>query len=210
MKNNQKGFSVVEVLIVIVIVGLIGAVGWLVMDRQNNKAAQTSDSQTAQQEDNQEQAVDENQDEKSVVPEGWTKYEFKAGSVSFAYPNEWSLIENLCDGPDTEVHLYSTKTNGPKCGTDGGAEMLVVANSTVKPCDPARNEEAYSRECTVHTYGSNQVTKEKTTVVSSAGFYEKGEVFYRYFLKDNKVQVSYMDSDKVAELESLLATVSDL
>jgi prepilin-type N-terminal cleavage/methylation domain-containing protein len=35
MKVNQKGFSVVEILIVIVVIGLIGTVGWLVYDRQN-------------------------------------------------------------------------------------------------------------------------------------------------------------------------------
>jgi len=36
MKNNQKGFSIALVLMVVVVVGLIGAVGWLVYDRQNN------------------------------------------------------------------------------------------------------------------------------------------------------------------------------
>jgi len=36
MKSNQKGFSVVEILIVIFVVGLLGAVGWLVYDRQNS------------------------------------------------------------------------------------------------------------------------------------------------------------------------------
>lgn len=38
MKANQKGFSVVEMLIVIVVVGLLGAVGWLIYDRQKSKA----------------------------------------------------------------------------------------------------------------------------------------------------------------------------
>ena len=37
MKANQKGFSVVEIFIVIVVVGLIGTVGWLVYDRQKSK-----------------------------------------------------------------------------------------------------------------------------------------------------------------------------
>lgn len=37
MKANQKGFSVVEILVVIVVVGLLGAVGWLVYDRQRDK-----------------------------------------------------------------------------------------------------------------------------------------------------------------------------
>lgn len=37
MKINQKGFSVVEILVIIVVVGLLGAVGWLVYDRQKSK-----------------------------------------------------------------------------------------------------------------------------------------------------------------------------
>lgn len=37
MKSNQKGFSVVEITIVIVVVGLLGAIGWLVYDRQSSK-----------------------------------------------------------------------------------------------------------------------------------------------------------------------------
>ncbi len=38
-KQNSEGFSVVEILIIFVIIGLVGAVGWLVYDRQNNKPA---------------------------------------------------------------------------------------------------------------------------------------------------------------------------
>jgi prepilin-type N-terminal cleavage/methylation domain-containing protein len=47
MKANQKGFSVVEILIVTVIIGLLGAVGWLVYDRQNNKTPETSNTQAS-------------------------------------------------------------------------------------------------------------------------------------------------------------------
>lgn len=41
--KDQKGFSLIEGLLVLVIVGLIAAVGWLVYDRQNNE---TNNSQT--------------------------------------------------------------------------------------------------------------------------------------------------------------------
>lgn len=56
MKTNQKGFGAVEVLIVVVIVGLLGAVGWLVYDRQKNSAQENSNSsQPVQQEQSQKQ-----------------------------------------------------------------------------------------------------------------------------------------------------------
>jgi len=45
MKKNQKGFSVVEVLIVVVIAGLLCGIGWLVWDRnKSDKKAQTEQS----------------------------------------------------------------------------------------------------------------------------------------------------------------------
>lgn len=37
MKNNQKGFSAVEVLLVLVILGLIGLAGWFVFNRNADK-----------------------------------------------------------------------------------------------------------------------------------------------------------------------------
>lgn len=47
MKTNQNGFSVVEILIVVVFIGLLGAVGWLLYDRQNNKT-QSKEATTTQ------------------------------------------------------------------------------------------------------------------------------------------------------------------
>lgn len=51
MKANQKGFSVVEILIVIAVVGILGTVGWLVYDRQKSKTDnKDTTAQTSQQE----------------------------------------------------------------------------------------------------------------------------------------------------------------
>jgi hypothetical protein len=49
MKKNEDGFSIVEILIVVVVVGLIGAVGWFVVDRKkptNSQAPATSQTNT--------------------------------------------------------------------------------------------------------------------------------------------------------------------
>jgi Tfp pilus assembly protein PilV len=45
IENNKSGFSVVEILIVILVIGLLGAVGWLIYDRQK----ENTNSQVAQQ-----------------------------------------------------------------------------------------------------------------------------------------------------------------
>lgn len=54
MKAHQKGFSVVELLVVVVVVGLLGAVGWLVYDRQKSKTDNNTTTQTSQEEKKQE------------------------------------------------------------------------------------------------------------------------------------------------------------
>lgn len=50
MKPNQKGFSVLELFIVIVVLGLLGTVGWFIYDRQKSETGSTDEAQTNQQE----------------------------------------------------------------------------------------------------------------------------------------------------------------
>lgn len=84
MKFNQKGFSAVLLLLVIVVVGLIGAVGWVVYDRQKNITDNGEPSpQTSQQEQTQATTKDEVDITKDAyivttelyslkIPDGWT------------------------------------------------------------------------------------------------------------------------------------------
>jgi prepilin-type N-terminal cleavage/methylation domain-containing protein len=95
MKNNQKGFSVVEILIVIVIVGLIGVAGWFVYNRQNDKQAPAT--QITRHVQNQEQTEDVSA---ADVPEivGSTKnVNHFDQSYSFTLPEKWSFVEEKDD-----------------------------------------------------------------------------------------------------------------
>lgn len=47
MEVNQKGFGVVEILIVIVVVGLLGVAGWMVYNRQKSKTSEASSTQAS-------------------------------------------------------------------------------------------------------------------------------------------------------------------
>ena len=42
MKKNQSGFSIVEILLVVLVVGLLGTIGWLVYDRMATENDRTS------------------------------------------------------------------------------------------------------------------------------------------------------------------------
>lgn len=48
MARNNKGFSIVEVLIIVLVLALVGFIGWKVWDNLANKPAATNDTTTQQ------------------------------------------------------------------------------------------------------------------------------------------------------------------
>ncbi|MDQ3064808.1 MAG: hypothetical protein M3Q36_00880 [bacterium] len=95
MKNNQQGFSVAEVLLIVVVASLLGLVGWFVWQR-NDKVTRT-DTNTNLQSEN----ANTKSNPAEVIPDGYTKYVVEEGSYSFYYPTEWKLkYEEVKDEPD--------------------------------------------------------------------------------------------------------------
>lgn len=100
MKVNQKGFSVVEILIVIVVVGLLGAVGWLVYDRQTNK--DSSKESTVQQESKTEkQTTDDNKETEKKLSADWLLRQ--SSSASIRVPDGFNFLTNT--GEDFDLWL---------------------------------------------------------------------------------------------------------
>jgi prepilin-type N-terminal cleavage/methylation domain-containing protein len=97
MKTNQKGFSVVEVLLVVAVVGLLGGVGWLVYDRQQSKndTTQSTASQTSQTDKQQTT----NGQETTNAYEGMTAYSNSTYGITFYHPKDWKTEEVPIDTP---------------------------------------------------------------------------------------------------------------
>ncbi len=84
MNKNQSGFNVVEIVMAIVIVGLIGAVGYLFWDKIVNKP---TDSKTA--------AASTQSPSPTPTPTVSTKTYTSGGlGVAFDYPSTWTLSPN--------------------------------------------------------------------------------------------------------------------
>ena len=79
MKSNQKGSSVVEILIVVVVLGLVVTVGWLVYDRQQTK----SDSQKTTQASKQKLSTAKKETKTMDPYEGWQN--FNNSKLKFAF-----------------------------------------------------------------------------------------------------------------------------
>lgn len=110
MKSNQKGFSAVELLLILVFIGVIGSVGWYVWQSKNNSTSQiTSNTNT---------------DEKPKDPyEGWRTYESKLSGITFRYPSDWEftppvdVFKNDNGGESLFASLYSTEPKREPGGT---------------------------------------------------------------------------------------------
>jgi prepilin-type N-terminal cleavage/methylation domain-containing protein len=128
MKVNQKGFSVVEILIVIVVVGVLGAVGWLVYDRQKSKT-DSKDMSTQNMNAKSETPKKETEMAKELYG-GWKTYTSKIGSgLTFKYPADWYYPEddsttapfkNNLGGSEADRTLYSVKPTFSKPTSAGG------------------------------------------------------------------------------------------
>ena len=112
-KSNQKGFSVIEIILAIVILGLIGLVAWMFVQNtsKNSEVANTSsktDSEDAEQ-DKPDQPVKEN-------PElAWYSYTPSGNQYSFKIPDGWTLHKKGSD----DTSLYSTGSLAIQTGSSG-------------------------------------------------------------------------------------------
>lgn len=116
MKANQKGFSVVEILIVIVVVGLLGAVGWLVYDRQKNKSddkATTTQTSEQKQEAPKEEAKTASKCDTSLKELKSVKI-----GISFCYPETWKT--DIMDTASNHIVGTVTLTSPDYKEVEGG------------------------------------------------------------------------------------------
>jgi hypothetical protein len=93
MKLNQRGFTLIEGLLVIIALTLISGVGYYVYDKQSDGGNQESKPTVTAFKD----APTQSPEEKTSIPEGWIEYKGNDLGFSFAYPSEWGTanVENL-------------------------------------------------------------------------------------------------------------------
>jgi Tfp pilus assembly protein PilV len=102
-KLGNKGFSIVEVVIILFIIAVIGVLGWLFYNNWKNNAqptAQTTDQQ--QQEDFKYDGAD--------IPSDWKLYENAEHGFSFQYPSNFTLSQStfeLGESADNAVFAAS-------------------------------------------------------------------------------------------------------
>lgn len=108
MKANQKGFSAVEILIVIVVVGLLGAVGWLVYDRQKSKSDNKDMTTQVSQEDKKQETPKE-EVKKADANEGYLLV--KEWGLRFKTPTGLTDVKYTIHGDTVSFFAKPTGSN---------------------------------------------------------------------------------------------------
>lgn len=156
MKKNQKGFSVIEVLVVIVVVGLLGAVGWLVYDRQSSKSV---DKPVIQASTTQKQETSK-QEEKTIDPfEGWQAFNNSKLKFTFQHPSDWESVVFDENGmfSVTLTAPGTTATDGPYEEITNGAKIYTSCPNTAYT-----SLDQFKKESSIYTGSSTD--KHKVTV----------------------------------------------
>lgn len=121
MNKRQSGFSILEIILIVAVVGLIGAVAWLFVTNQKNGQTDKGTSTKTSESDK--------KDDRSKNPTGdWHTYSPAAKQYSIKVADGWTLHKK--QGGDTS--LYSTGELSLKSGTAG---KVVDTEGDIGQCD---------------------------------------------------------------------------
>jgi len=111
-KTNQKGFSAVETILVLVIVVLIGTVGYLVY-KNHHKATTANTTNTAK------TSTSTTSSSTTNPYAGWNTYTATLLPVSFKYPKDWTIDNSTGNAPINQPDNQFVRLNAPQRSIDG-------------------------------------------------------------------------------------------
>lgn len=186
----QRGFTLIEILLVIIALSMVGGVGYYVYSSQQDKEIATSDVS------NQQTAKEANSEIAPDPTTGWKSY--NSANFSLKHPSEWLEMKNSENCPDYFGRGASEGSQGI-CQSDAASQISVVASSE-SPASYAPMAEYYSdiAKTTVQVDG---ISSDRYATVSKGtefmGFEDKGAKSVQYiFTKSGKTIVAtYSDGN---------------
>jgi hypothetical protein len=119
--NNESGFSVVELLLVIVIVVLLGFMGWYIYHNDHKTNVNTTKLSSTS----------------ISVYSGWKTFATSYQKLSFKYPNNWVLTDNSTSNGNDDISIKSPsgltvnmQALIPISSTDITASIISTSNVT--------------------------------------------------------------------------------
>lgn len=129
MKNNQKGFTIVEVLIVLLVIGLIGGATWYVLQSKDKKSPATNTSQT-QQEASKETDTNEGY---LVVKEWGLRFKTPSGLSDVRYTVHDDRVDFFAKPADSSVQYRSDYDKFENGRSQYATGVLYRSTGSTKP-----------------------------------------------------------------------------
>lgn len=183
MKKYQQGFSAVELILIIVVLGLVVAVGWLVYDRQDSKDTETND-------------------ESSSEVEQKTEQETTAQSASYQLPEGW--LETTCDSVDSKAVLASPNSDvALDCDDRTNSILVSMYDAGKEACLSSTEVEQVAQNKPISGYECEEIVVDGVEVVKETADYGGGPTI-SYSFVGKPIIVAYY-SDENGELSNAYA-----
>lgn len=211
MNKNQKGFSAVEILIVVVVVGLIGGASWYVW-QSKNKDTKATNTQTTQQTTSQQATEKETaNNESSTTKQGYKLYDDK--NLSLQHPDNWTSYRED-DQPDwvffkSPDYVPATEL-GPSVKAGQWLEIRVAKSESYESYEEDLKNAPIGQENHGGTYESIKIDGHNTILsdTKTHGTFWRATTYYNgktYFFRLNVIDE---DKPEVKELfKTILSTV---
>jgi uncharacterized protein (UPF0333 family) len=127
ISKNQKGFTVLEGLLIVLILVVIGAVGYMVYHNDHKTKAVSVSTTAAKTPTTKNTSSTKPTTTASANPyDGWKTYTLKNEKLSFEYPSSWTLSanDNNIDGAGYQQAVDGVFISAP--GTSSGSSTLSI------------------------------------------------------------------------------------
>jgi hypothetical protein len=218
MKNNQKGFSVVEGLLVVIVLTLLGGVGYYVYEsNQDNNAQKKSENSVVNKPSGQNSTTKENTIANEPINPSWKTYTSSTQKISFEYPDGWFVRE---DSETNRIYVSNHQGEFNKANMPGDFQQIWLSSweqeanaeneSSVKSGNPKGSEPVLvtagtlkAGDVTINTYEHQATGGPKL----QAFWNVNGKKFYA----TNSTEVGMDQQTKmISNLKKLLPTVKHL
>jgi type II secretory pathway pseudopilin PulG len=200
MKRNEKGFGIIEALLLIVIVGMLGGAGWLV--HKSQKATNNSLDNSKNSLESAKAAQEERKKTSSTVVDptaDWTTYSSKEGQYSLKYPKTWATAAHPESCTPGTLLLGANADITGICGSDGGGQIVVSSHDGDQRADIELTSKYYL-DLKTETVTVSGVTGKKQSgtfksppnEVMGPGFVDGDKrVVYAFYTKNKTYLASY-------------------
>jgi hypothetical protein len=120
IRNNEAGFSAIELVLVIVVVALIGISGWLVYEDHHKSTTTTTTTKST------------GNTITSNLYAGWKSFCSSSGGLCFKYPSNWKLDSTSVISPSGDTYVVYIPGGYDDGGSDyGPGSYNILSISTI-------------------------------------------------------------------------------